>query len=139
MDEVQTGEVQTDEVQTGEAQILDIETINIGIGTLIGKGTYKTVYSCIETNDVNNIIFVLPDNTTVDKLCIAVLDINEIILKKYSKEKIIVNAYIKNPQKFNNIIKNVKNIEKWKDFINIIIMVIMKNTLITQLYILKMN
>ena len=72
MDETPLGET-----PLGEPQILDITPIYIGIDTnrLIGKGTTKIVYSCIETKETNDIIFALPDDTTVDKLCIAVLDL----------------------------------------------------------------
>jgi hypothetical protein len=108
------------------AQILDITQtdtapIYIGTGTQIGTGNTKTVYSCIKTEDENNKLFTLPDDTTLDKLCIAKIDINKIILKKYSKEQKIVQEivhyYIKKPQDFNNIIIN-HNIEIWKEFIS---------------------
>ena len=119
MDEPQPGEP-----ELGEGQMLDLDIAPpIGIDTngLIGTGKTKTVYSCIETEDENNKLFTLPDDTTLDKLCIAKIDINKIILKKYSKEQEIVQEivhyYIKNPQDFNNIIIN-HNIEIWEKFIS---------------------
>ena len=123
MDEPQPGEDQTDTAQILDITQTDTAPIYIGIDTngLIGTGKTKTVYSCIETEDENNKLFTLPDDTTLDKLCIAKIDINKIILKKYSKEQEIVQEivhyYIKNPQDFNNIIIN-HNIEIWENFIS---------------------
>ena len=94
-----------DEPQPGEPQpdILDITPIYIGIGKLIGTGNTKTVYSCIETNDEKNIIFALPDDTEVDKLCIAVInltlyngdELNEQI-DKIKKEIELQNLFFEN-------------------------------------------
>lgn len=90
----------------------------VGIGSIIGKGTYKTVYSCIETDDVNNKIFTLPHDVSIDKLVIAVLDINKIVLAKFPEDQIFVNMYIKNPQNFNNFVIGSKtNNSYWKNFI----------------------
>ncbi len=121
MDEPQPGEYQMDTAQILDITQTDTAPIYIGTGTQIGTGNTKTVYSCIKTEDENNKLFTLPDDTTLDKLCIAKIDINKIILKKYSKEQKIVQEivhyYIKKPQDFNNIIIN-HNIEIWKEFIS---------------------
>jgi hypothetical protein len=90
----------------------------VGIGSKIGKGTYKTIYSCIETDDVNNKIFTLPHDVSIDKLVIAVLDINKIVLANFPDDQIFVNMYIKNPQNFNNFVIGSKtNNSYWKNFI----------------------
>lgn len=121
MDEPQPGEDQMDTAQILDITQTDTAPIYIGTGTQIGTGNTKTVYSCIKTEDENNKLFTLPDDTTLDKLCIAKIDINKIILKKYSKEQKIVQEivhyYIKKPQDFNNIIINY-NIKIWKEFIS---------------------
>ena len=121
MDEPQPGEDQMDTAQILDITQTDTAPIYIGTGTQIGTGNTKTVYSCIKTEDENNKLFTLPDDTTLDKLCIAKIDINKIILKKYSKEQEIVQEivhyYIKKPQDFNNIIINY-NIKIWKEFIS---------------------
>ena len=85
----------------------------VGINTEIGKGTYKTVYSCIETDDVNNKIFTLPHDVSIDKLVIAVLDINKIV--KYlmdEKDQEFFEIYINNPQKI-----YPKTKQKWEAYL----------------------
>jgi serine/threonine protein kinase len=80
---------------------------SVGIGSQIGKGTYKTVYSCIETDNVNNKIFTLPHDVSIDKLVIAVLDINKILFNNFSKvEQEFFDIYIKNLQKFIKMFSN---------------------------------
>ena len=78
----------------------------VGIGSIIGKGTYKTVYSCIETDDVNNKIFTLPHDVSIDKLVIAVLDINKIVKELLNEtNKKLFETYINDPQHFYPAIK----------------------------------
>ena len=72
------GKLELGETQTDPAEILDLGIAPpkyIGTGTRIGTGNTKTVYSCIETKEFNDIIFALPEDTTVDKLCIAKIDL----------------------------------------------------------------
>jgi hypothetical protein len=114
---VETSALVPTSVETSVAT--SVETY-VGIGSKIGKGTYKTVYSCIETDNVNNKIFKLPHDVSIDKLVIAVLDINNIVLANFPEDKIFVDMYIKNPQNFNNFVIGSKiNNSYWEIFIEV--------------------
>lgn len=65
----------------------------VGTGFKLGKGTYKTVYSCI-TTDANNAIFILPKDANVDKLCIAVVDIANLARKTFGNHEQYFNQYM---------------------------------------------
>jgi hypothetical protein len=60
--------------------------IFIGTDLMLGKGSSKTAYSC-KITDANKSLFVLPQGTDESKLCIVVIDINMILLDKYSKNE----------------------------------------------------
>jgi hypothetical protein len=65
----------------------------VGTGFKLGKGTYKTVYSCV-TTDANNAIFILPKDANVDKLCIAVVDIANLARKTFGNHEQYFNQYM---------------------------------------------
>ena len=72
------------------------DRIFIGTDLELGEGSFKTVYSC-KITDIGNSLFVLPEGTDETNLCIAVVDIINIMQDKYgNNEKFItlIKQYI---------------------------------------------
>lgn len=68
------------------------DRIFIGTDRQIGEGSFKTVYSCKITDEENS-LFVLPEGTDENKLCIAIVDINQLIRKRNRKNKIFITLF----------------------------------------------
>ena len=64
----------------------------IGTDLRIGKGSFKTVYSC-KLTDRGNSLFVLPEGTDENKLCIAIVDIAELIRTQKRKDKEFITLF----------------------------------------------
>ena len=68
------------------------DRIFIGTDRKIGEGSFKMVYSC-KITDIGNSLFVLPEGTDENKLCIAIVDINQLIRKRNRKNKIFITLF----------------------------------------------